>query len=66
MKCIIMSLKDFQKHLNLSQIFQKQNFHTFVPKTQTMKHILHQNQRAHNLGWPKQIHTQLCTKFSKE
>ena len=46
--------KSFQKHMNSTQIFQKQGFQHFCPQ----KHILHQNQGTYNLRWPKQIHTQ--------
>ena len=52
------SLKVFQKHLNSTQIFQKQYFQLFCPQNSNIKHILYQNQGTYNLGWPKQIHTQ--------
>ena len=39
----IKSLKK-KKHLNLTQIFQKQDFQPVVLKNSNIKHILHQNQ----------------------
>ena len=36
MKCMSMSLKVFQKHLNSTQIFQNKIFNSFVLKTQTL------------------------------
>ena len=41
MKCMNMRLKVFQKHLNLTQIFQKQNFQSICPRFLNIKHILH-------------------------
>ena len=40
----IKSLKKKKKHLNLTQIFQKQDFQPIVLKNSNIKHILHQNQ----------------------
>ena len=37
-------IKFFQKHLNSTQIFQKQVFQPIVLKNSNIKHILHQNQ----------------------
>ena len=34
----------FQKHLNSTQIFQKQEFQSICPKISNFKHILHHNQ----------------------
>ena len=53
-----MRLKVFQKHLNSTQIFQKQFFQPICPQISNFKHILHQNQGAFNLGWPQQDYTQ--------
>ena len=53
-----MRLKVFQKHLNSTQIFQKQFFQPICPQISNFKHILHQNQGAFNLGWPQQDRTQ--------
>ena len=36
MKCMSMSLNVFQNHMNSTQIFQRQDFQPFVPKTQTL------------------------------
>ena len=41
MKCMSMRLKVFQKPLNLTQIFQKQNFHSNCPQITKIRHILH-------------------------
>ena len=58
MKCMSMRLNFFKKHLNSTQIFQKQAFQPIVLKNSNIKHILHQNQGTYNLGWPQQDHTQ--------
>ena len=58
MKCMSMRLKVFQKHLNSTDIFQKQVFQPICLQNSNIKHILHQNQGTYNLGWPKKIHTQ--------
>ena len=50
-------MKSFQKHLNSTQIFHKQVFHSIFLKFANFKHILHQNQGTYNLGWPQQGHT---------
>ena len=67
MKCMGMSLKVFQKHLNSTQIFQKQYFQNFFfcPQNLNIKHILHQNQ---GITWMAKTnsHTILCIKFSKK
>ena len=34
-------IKIFQKHLNLTQIFQKQDFQSICPQISNFKHILH-------------------------
>ena len=36
MKCMSMSLKVFQKYMNSTQIFQRQDFQPFCPKIQSM------------------------------
>ena len=41
MRCMSMRLKVFQKHLNLTQIFQKQNFQSYCSQIWNIKHILH-------------------------
>ena len=41
MKCMSMGLKDFQKNLNSTQIFQKKFFNQIVLKNTNIKHILH-------------------------
>ena len=51
-------MKSFQKPLNLTQIFQKQDFQSNYPQISNFKHVLHQNQGNFNLGWPQQYHTQ--------
>ena len=48
----------FQKHLNLTKIFQNQDFQSICPQSTNIKHILHYNQGIFNLGWPQQNHTQ--------
>ena len=51
-------MKSFPKTLELTQIFQKQDFQSICPQSSNKKHNLHQNQRTFNLGWPQQDHTQ--------
>ena len=58
MKCMSMNLKVFQKHLLSTQNFQKQDYDTICPQISINEHILYQNQRTYNLGWPNQLHTQ--------
>ena len=36
----------------------KQDYDTFCPQNSINEHILYQNQRIYNLGWPNQNHTQ--------
>ena len=57
MKCMSMRLKAFQKHLNSTQIFQKQVFQPIYLQNSNIKDILHQNPGTCNLGWPQQDHT---------
>ena len=52
------SLKVFKKHLNSTQIFQKQYFQPFCSQNSNIKHNSHQNQGTYNFEWPKHIHTQ--------
>ena len=58
MKCMRMILNDFQKHEIFNLELQKKKFITLTPKFLTIEHILYQNHRIYNLGWPNQIHTQ--------
>ena len=61
MKCMRMSLNVFKKHEILILELQKKKkkkFITLTPKFLTIEHILYQNHRIYNLGWPNQIHTQ--------
>ena len=58
MKCMRMSLNVFQKHEIFNLELQKKKFITLTPKFLTIEHILYQNHRIYNLGWPNQIHTQ--------
>ena len=53
-----MRLKVFQKHLNSTQIFQKQVFQSIYPQKSINKHILYQHQETYNLGWLNQLHSQ--------
>ena len=53
-----MKLKVFQKPLNSTQIYQKQDFQSICLQSSNIKHILYQNQGIFNLGWPQQVHTQ--------
>ena len=50
--------KSFSKTIFFNPEFQKQDFQNLTPKFSTLEHILYQNHRIYNLGWPKQIHTQ--------
>ena len=40
-KCMSMRRKVFQKHLNLTQIFQNQDFQSICPQSANIKQILH-------------------------
>ena len=51
-------MKSFPKLLNLTQIFQKQDFQSICSQISNFKHILHEDQGTFNLGWPQQDHTQ--------
>ena len=51
-------LKSFSKTLEFNPDLPKQVFQSNCPKKSNIKHILHQNQWAYNLGWPQQDHTQ--------
>ena len=53
----IKSFSKKKKHLNSTQIFQKQVFQPICLQNTNIKHILHQNQGTCNFGWPKQNHT---------
>ena len=60
-------IKSFSKTYEFNPDLPKNKiFNQFVLKNTNIKHILYQNQGTYNLGWPKQIHTISCTKFSKE
>ena len=48
----------FFKNMSFQPKTSKQDFQTLTPKFSTLEHILYQNHRIHNLGWPNQIHTQ--------
>ena len=48
----------FKKHLNSTQIFQKQVFQPIYLQNSNIKDILHQNLGTCNLGWPQQDYTQ--------
>ena len=58
MKCMSMRLKVFQKHLNSTQISQKQVLQPICLQNSNIKDILHQNPGTCNLEWPQQDHTQ--------
>ena len=52
--------KSFSKTFVFNPELQKQDFFfsLFTLKFSTNEHILYQNHRIYNLGWPNQIHTQ--------
>ena len=49
--------KSFPKTLEFNPDLPKTRFSHFCPQNSNKEHILYQNQGAHNLGWPNQIHT---------
>ena len=52
-------IKSFSKTLEFNPDLLTTRFSiNLSSKTQTLKHILHQNQGTFNLGWPQQDHTQ--------
>ena len=52
-------MKSFSKTLEFNPDLPKNKiFNQFVLKNSKIKHILHQNQKTFNLGWPQQDHTQ--------
>ena len=52
-------MKSFSKMLEFNTDLPTTRFSiNLSSKTQTLKHILHQNQGTCNLGWPQQDHTQ--------
>ena len=52
-------MKFFSKTLEFNPDLPKTIFSiNLSSKTQTLKHILHQNQGTFNLGWLQQVHTQ--------
>ena len=50
--------KIFSKTFVFNRELQKQDFHTFYPQMSIHEHILYQNHRIYNLGWPNQIRAQ--------
>ena len=50
--------KSFSKTFVFNLELQNKIFKLFTPKFSTLEHILYQNHRMNNLGWPNQIHTQ--------
>ena len=54
MKCMSIRLKVFQKHLNSTQIFQKQVCQPICLQNSNIKDNLHQNPGTCNLGWPSE------------
>ena len=50
--------KSFSKILEFNPDLPKQDYDTFCPQNSINEHILYQNQRIYNLGWPNQNHTQ--------
>ena len=50
--------KCFLKNMSFQPRTSNQDFQTLTPKFSTLEHVLYQNHRIYNLGWPNQIHTQ--------
>ena len=48
----------FFKNKSFQPRTSKQDFQTLTPKFSTLEHILYQNHRIYNLGWPDKIRTQ--------
>ena len=50
--------KGFSKTFVFNPELQKKILKLLTPKFSNLEHILYQNHRIYNLGWPNQIHTQ--------